>query len=216
MIRLVSMAVFVTLAAAAGVLYFEQTKQATVVVATHDLVVGSQIQDQDVMPRSVSAASSPVDALTGPADAVGQYVAFPVLAGQFLLHRQVSSLPNASQLTHGLAVPPASRVISLPVTPASAVGGSLRPGDLVDVLAISAVDHSGPALDIASPPMLLGQRIPVVGLRTEQGTALDPPARPLGNDEKIGSVLVAIPATDEARYAAAMPGSTFVLMLVTD
>ena len=217
MIRLISMALCITLAAAAGVLYFEQTRQATVLVATRDLSVGSQIGDQDITERTISAAAAPADVLPASADAIGEYVAYPVLAGQFLQRRQVSASPSGAQLTHGLAVPAGSRLISLPVTPAAAVGGVLQPGDLVDVLAVSSADHlGGSGVDISSPPVLLGQRILVVGLRTDQGTSIDASPRALGVDQKMGAVLLAIPASDEARYAAAIPGSSFQLVLVPD
>ena len=63
---------------------------------------------------------------------------------------------------------------------------------------------------------VLGQRVLVIGLRTDQGTPLEAdPSSPPAGTARLGSVLLAIPDSDEQRYAAAIGADTFVLTLVT-
>jgi pilus assembly protein CpaB len=210
--------VFVVLSAVAGLFYYSQTRQSTAVIATRDLPVGTRIQDADVALRSVNPSSVGSDALRSVDQAVGQVVAYPVLQGQFVQARQVAASKNAALLSAGLDVPAGYRIIGLPIAPATAVGGVLKPGDLVDVLAIANPGKLATLADQATPgPVIIGRNILVLGLRSDQGTAVDQTDRGLAlNSVKPGSVLVAIPASEEATYSAAIANSTFVLALSTD
>src|SRR5258708_22409841 len=78
------------------------------------------------------------------------------------------SSDRASLIAGGLAVPSGFHALSVPVTAADAAGGVLRPGDLVDVLAV--VKNQAPGSSPA-PATTLGQRVLVLGLRTDQGQA---------------------------------------------
>ena len=218
MTRTICLAVFLALSAIAGYFYYANTEQAGVLVATHDLKVGAQLQDTDVAVRRVNPASTGTDAFRVPEQVIGQYVAFPVLKGQFLDPRQLVAAKNADLVGVGLRVPAGARIIGLPVTPATAVGGALKPGDLVDVIAIPAQLKAGLTADEHAPPnQTIGRDVLVVGLRTEQGTAFDradPTINATGT--KPSSVLLAIPESDEGRYSGAMSTSTFLLALSTD
>ena len=217
MFRLVYLAACLGLASLAGVLYYGHTQEAPTLVAEHDLQVGRQLIAGDLMVRRVPASSLPEGALNSPDQAIGQFVAFPLMTGQYLTPRHLSHGPAGSALTGGLPVPPGDRILSLPATPAAAVGGALAPGDLVDVIAVPDPGKGSPAtgLDPAGNTVL-GQRVLVIGLRTDQGTPLeaDPSSPPTGT-ARLGSVLLAIPDSDEQRYAAAIGADTFVLTLVT-
>jgi Flp pilus assembly protein CpaB len=218
MTRTVCLAVFLVLSAIAGFFYYANTEQASALVATHDLTVGTQLHESDVAIRRVNPSSIGSDVFRGPDQAVGQYVAFPVLKGQFLDPRQITASKNAELLGIGLRVPAGSRIIGVPVTPATAVGGALKPGDLVDVIAVPTAQKTGIAVEDASiANQTIGRDVLVVGLRTEQGTAFDrtdPGINATG--AKPGSVLLAIPESDEGRYSGAMGTSTFLLALSTD
>jgi Flp pilus assembly protein CpaB len=218
MTRTLCLAVFVVLSAIAGFFYYANTEQASALVATHDLKVGTQLQDSDLAIQRVNPSSIGSEVFRGPDQAVGQYVAFPVLKGQFLDPRQIMASKNAELLGTGLRVPVGSRIIGLPVTPATAVGGALKPGDLVDVIAVPTAQKTGiGAEDASTANQTSGRDVLVVGLRTEQGTAFDrsdPSINATG--AKPGSVLLAIPESDEGRYSGAMGTSTFLLALSTD
>jgi|GEM_PF-1749259 len=218
MTRTLCLSAFVVLSAIAGFFYYANTEQASAVVATHDLKVGTQIADSDVATRRVNPSSIESGVFRGPEQAVGQYVVFPVLKGQFLDPRQLTTSKNAGLLAPGLRVPVGSRIIGLPVTPATAVGGALKPGDLVDVIAIPTQQKTGIGVeDTLASNQAIGHDVLVVGLRTEQGTAFDrsdPSINATG--AKPSSVLLAIPESDEDRYSEAMATSTFLLALSTD
>ncbi|TMF87790.1 MAG: hypothetical protein E6I07_07010, partial [Chloroflexi bacterium] len=135
--------------------------------------------------------------------AVGQVVAIPVLEGQFLDARQVAPAKNAAMLGSGLEMPAGYRIIGLPIAPAAAVGGVLKPGDRVDVMAIAGGTKATTLADQPPiAPMLLGRDVLVIGLRTEQGTGVDQAEHGLNPaGTKPASILLAIPQTDEEAYS---------------
>lgn len=216
--RTIYLSLCVVLSAIAGLFYYAQTHQSTAVVATRDLSVGSRIQDSDVALRTVNPVSLGGQVLKTPDQAVGQVVAYPILEGQFIDARQVAPSKNAALLTSGLQVPSGYRIIGLPIVPATAVGGALKPGDLVDIMAIPNPSKAvGLVEDTAPIPIAIGKNVLVVALRTDQGTQVDGSDHGLATgNSKPESVLVAIPEGDEGRYSVAVAGSTFVLALSTD
>ncbi len=218
MVRRIYLSAFVILSAVAGLFYYSQTRLVPVVVATADLKVGSQVDDSQVTIRRVNAASLPARTLSSLDQAVGRFVSSGVLKDQFLDARQLSPARNAELLKGGLEVPSGSRIISIPVAPAAAVGGALKPGDLVDVIAIPNPLKSAGGVDELTVPEVIGRRVLVLGLRTDQGTDLDAtPSKGLAfTTSKVASVLLAIGERDEARYSSALGSSTFFLALRTD
>ena len=216
--RSIYLGLFVLLSAIAGLFYYSNTRQATALVATRDLSVGTRIQDADVAVRQVNPASVPAGALRATDQAIGQVVSFPALAGQFLDARQVAPSKNANLLGSGLDIPIGYRIIGLPIAPAAAVGGVLKPGDRVDVMAIPNPSKAATLVDDSmSSPVMIGKDVLVIGLRTEQGTQVDQADHGLNvSNSKPGSVLVAIPQGEESVYSAAIAASSFVLALSTD
>lgn len=220
MLRTVYLTAFVILSGVAGLFYYSHTLLVPAVVATTDLKVGSQIQDSDVTIRRVNPGSVPTGTYTEVGQAIGRFVSFPILRDQYIDARALASARNANLLESGLDVPKGYRIVSLPIVPSSAVGGSLKPGDLVDVIAIPGANRVPGSLDQSAPaPMVIGTRVMVLGLRTDQGTSLETgsPGRGVGFvGNKPASVLLAIPEADETRYSAALATSTFFLALTTD
>jgi Flp pilus assembly protein CpaB len=216
--RSIYLGVFVLLSTIAGIFYYSNTRQATAMVAARDLSVGTRIQDSDVAVRQVNPSSVPRGALKAADQAVGQVVSFPILEGQFLDARQVAPSRNASLLGSGLDVPVGYRIIGLPIAPAAAVGGVLKPGDRVDVMAITNPSKAANIADESLPaPVMIGKDVLVIGLRTDQGTQVDQADHGLNvATSKPGTVLVAIPQAEESAYSAAIGASSFVLALSTD
>src|SRR5205823_13788747 len=210
--------IFVLLSGIAGLFYYLQTRQATAVVAARDLTVGTRIQVSDISLRQVNPASLSHEVLKTLDQVVGQVVAVPILEGQFLDARQVAPARNAAMLGSGLDMPSGYRIIGLPIAPAAAVGGALKPGDRVDVMAIAGGTKATTLADQPlATPVLLGKDVLVIGLRTEQGTPVDQAEHGLSaGPSKLASILLAIPQNDEESYSAAMASSTFVLTLSTD
>ena len=211
------LAVFVVLSGIAGLFYYSHTRQATALVASRDLTVGTRIQDSDIGVRHVNPGSVGGTVLRSVDQAVGQIVSFPILEGQFVDAREVAQTKNATLLGSGLDIPPGYRIIGVPIAPAAAVGGVLKPGDRVEVMAIpnpsrqiSPVEQSTPA------PIMIGKNILVISIRTDQGTEVDPADHGLNVGNKPASVLLAIPQTEETTYSAAIVAASFVLALSTD
>jgi pilus assembly protein CpaB len=216
--RNIYLGVFVLLSTVAGLFYYSHTRQSTALVATRDLSVGTRIQDSDVAVRQVNPASVPSGVLKAPDQAVGQVVSSPILEGQFVDARQVAPSRNASLLGTGLNVPAGYRIIGLPIAPAAAVGGVLKPGDRVDVMAIPNPSKAVSLADEPAPaPVMIGKDVLVIGLRTDQGTQVDQADHGLNaGNSKPGSVLLAIAQAEESVYSAAIASSSFVLALSTD
>lgn len=210
--------VFIVLSTIAGLFYYGHTRQSPALVATRDLSVGIRITDSDVTVRQVNPGSVPPGVLRTADQAIGQVVSSPILEGQFLDGRQVAPSRNANLLGSGLDVPAGYRIIGLPIAPAAAVGGVLKPGDRVDVMAIPNPSKAPSLIDESAPsPVIIGKDVLVIGLRTDQGTQVDPADHGLNlGNSKPGSVLLAIPQTEEPVYSAAIAASSFVLALSTD
>ena len=96
--RGIYLGVFVLLSSIAGLFYYSHTRQSTALVATHDLSVGTRIQDSDVAVRQVNPGSIAPGVLRATDQAIGKVVSSPVLEGQFVDGRQVAPSRNASQI----------------------------------------------------------------------------------------------------------------------
>jgi Flp pilus assembly protein CpaB len=215
--RTIYLSIFVVLSAVAGLFYYNHTRETTALVATRDLSVGSTIQDADVSIRQVNPASVANQVLHSADQAIGQVVAYPILAGDFIDARQVAPTKNARLVAGGIQLPPGYRIIAVPITPATAVGGTLKGGDSVDVLAVANASKGIPIDEPAPAPVVLGKDVTVIGLRTDQGTPVDSSDHGLmAGTSRPSTVLLAIPEIDEATYSTAIANSTFVLTLSTD
>jgi Flp pilus assembly protein CpaB len=215
MVRVVYLGIFAVLALAAGGIYFASTRETTVLVAKGDLNVGMAITDTSVAVRRVHPGDIPPGTASRVSEVVGMYISWPILDGQFIPMRALSR-GRAALIAGGLAVPAGYHALSVPVTAADAAGGVLRPGDLVDVIAVAKNQAPGAT---PAPAVTLGKRVLVLGIRTDQGQALDGgggsgTVRGLNfSSNRIASVVLAVAPEDEERYAAATAVSTFSLVL---
>jgi len=234
--RTVYLLLFLVLAAFAGLLTLRAQHTVAVLVATRDVRAGEQLAAGDVEVRRQHEDSVPAGALTTPDDAIGEYVAWPLTAGEPVLGRMMRHQRSGIELTSDLSVPGGFRAVAVPVQPAGAVGGMLSPGDHVDVFATplpghQAVDRGAgtttttPANSTTDPSggggdgtVILGTDLLVLQLRSDQGQPLDP-----GADQsvhglnfgagKLGSVVIAVPADEVSRYASAAASDTIYLAL---
>lgn len=122
--------VFLTLIAFGGSVAFWTLTSDTraVLVATRDLPAGATLTPTDVEVARVRVDDSIYQAAVPSADLnslVGKQLAEPIHANQILARAQVSPRPRLG---------PGQLVMAIPIAPESAVGGTLRPGDEVEVL----------------------------------------------------------------------------------
>ncbi len=127
----VPVSILILLAAIGGALVFFSANNDTrgVLVATHDLPAGATLTSGDLAIARVRVDDSLYQAAIQQASLsqiVGKQLAEPVHAQQLLVPAQVSSRP---------VIGPNDVAMTIPVGPSSAVGGRIRAGDSVRVIA---------------------------------------------------------------------------------
>ncbi len=193
----------------AGGVYQLAMQREDVVVLARDVDAPRPLAAEDLDVRTVSAGLAPADAVRRPADAIGLLPRSPLLRGQLVLARSLSSeLPDFSS---GLSIPRGLRAVAIPVSAVAAVGGAVVPGARVDVVAVPVLGRA-PAGRTAE---LLASSATVLDVRGESGAAFlprDAKAASMAPD-RIASVVIAVPLADEIRVADRIATSTFVLAL---
>jgi Flp pilus assembly protein CpaB len=128
--------VFLLLVAVGGSLAFWTASSSTtaVLVATHNLPAGATLSAGDVAIARVRVDDATYQAAV-PASELGSVVDLrldsPVFAHQLLVRAQLSS---------SLPLRRDQMEFTIPVTPDTAVGGSIRPGDVVEVMVTTGKD----------------------------------------------------------------------------
>ena len=203
---------------AAGVYYLAQPR-AEAVRARIDIPALAPISADMVELVQIAPDARPADAATSLAAVVGSYAALPMLAGQYVDTRALESTPGAQAFGFGAALPTGHVAFAVPVEPSQAVGGALAAGAQVVVVAVpNAMRTQIAGADEDAPePVVLGEGVVVLALRTGDGerlTELAAGERPSGAlRPTLGSVVLAVPAADLPRYAAAVLSSTIYLAL---
>ena len=197
--------------ALAGTLYYIGAQRSPIVVAARDVDATHPLVADDLAIVSIAADAVPAGALVDANAAVGKVPRAPLWRGQVVLSPALSD--DAASFHTGLALPTSMRAVALPLSSAAqAVGGAIAPGARVDVI---AVPIAGRAPGGRTTELLL-QGAMVLDVRSETGSpygaALSKsPVSTVG--ERIGSVVVAIDALDEVRFADRIATSMFVLTL---
>jgi Flp pilus assembly protein CpaB len=204
-------AVALAAGALSGILYYVSAQRTPVVVAARDVDATHPLVSDDLTIVSMPADAVPQDALRETAGGVGKLPRAPLWRGQILLGSALSD--EAASFHTGLALPTGMRAVALPVANAAqVVGGAIVPGARVDVLAVPV---AGRAPGGRTTELLL-QAAMVLDVRSETGGPFGPGtskgAAP-SLSERIGSVVIAIDALDEIRFADRIATSTFVLAL---
>ena len=224
--RYAYLACAVVLALVTAFLVLRSQHTVPVVFATHDVAAGTQLQSDDVELHYVHEDGAPAGALSDPELAAGRYAALPLTAGEPVLDRALTEHRSGGALSHEFQIPGGDVAIAVPVQPAGAVGGMLQPGDHVDVYATPLAGHqSGTAQqagDLSSASaQVLGHDVLVLQLRSDQGQSMQTAdSSSSGNVHglnfgggKLGSVVLAVPAGDVARYAEATSADSIYLAL---
>ena len=196
---------------AAG-LYVAGSQRTAVLVAARDLDATHPLAVEDLALRDLPPDAVPDGALASVDRAVGRTPRAPLVRGQFVLADGLGD--QGATFRTGLAVSPGWRALAVPLVPAQALGGAIVPGSRVDVIAVPVAGRApaGRAAELVAGSAL------VLDVRAESGAALaetsaarNAATQPL---ERLGAIVVAIPAADELRIADRIATSTFVVALV--
>jgi Flp pilus assembly protein CpaB len=239
--RTIYLLLFLALAVAAGLLTLRAQRTVAVLVAARDVRAGEQLTASDLAVQRMHQDSVPTGALAAPDEVVGEYVAWPLTAGEPVLQRLVRHARSGITLAADVTVPDGFRAIAVPVQPAGAVGGMLSPGDHVDVYATPlpgrqasdtsssstgalrsvgarAITGAAAGAGATDGTTVLGTDLLVLQLRSDQGQPLDG-----GADQsvhglnfgagKLGSVVIAVPAEEVSLYASAAASDSIYLAL---
>lgn len=166
-----------------------------VVVATHDLPLGSAIAHADLRAIKVRGDGAPHDAIADPAKVVGRVVAVPVLSGSIVTQRHVTGRDRDGR--DGV-VPPGRRAMRIVV----ANGLTPRAGDIVDVF---VTFPAGSLPTDADPTLTVAERVPVVAVDAGSESS-DSNAHP----ERVGVTLL-VPSEQAKRLAFAAASGTVAL-----
>lgn len=142
---LVAATVFLALQAS-GLTGAEEIEMREVVVATRDIPARKAIEEADVVVRSVPADPSNETALASLDAVLGRLPGVPIAAGQLVTVNLLASTTEGqtfSILEPGQAFDPEGpdlRAVSVTVTAANAVAGTLVPGQRVDIIVTMALN----------------------------------------------------------------------------
>lgn len=194
--------------ALAGVLYQSSAQRIEVVVAARELDALRPLSAADLTTRALPGDSLPAGAQHSVESLVGRYLRAPLDRGQLILAASVAD--GAAQFSSGLRPPAGTRAIAIPITAAHALGGAVVPGGRVDVIAVPVAGRAPADRSVE----LVAEAALVLDVRTDTGHPL---LRDSGRQgamlERLGSVVVAVPAGYEMLVADRLPTSTFVLAL---
>lgn len=205
------LAIALVCGAIAGTIYYAGLQRVTVVVAAHLLDADRPIAAEDVTLRELPPDAVPAGALRSTDDAVGRVPRAPLWTGQILMS---SALGTAAAAFHSGLVPPAGqRALAIPVTASQAVGGALVAGAHIDVIAVP-VNGRAPA---GRPTELIASNVTVLDIRGEYGGPIVAAGQPRAGGpalERLGSVVVSLPPSEELRVADRIATSTFILVFI--
>ncbi len=205
--RRVLLAIALASGLVAALAYWYDTRRVAIVVAARAIEAESVVAPSDLASLELPPAAVPASALLDPADAVGHTVHARLDPGQLLLR---SSFEAPAGFRSGIRPPIGWHAVALPVSPAVALGGAIAPGMRVDVVAVP-VSGRAPADRV---PERIANGLLVLDVRSESGGPFVEPGLEKSGafaNARLGSVVVAVPPSEEVRLAERIATSTFIL-----
>jgi Flp pilus assembly protein CpaB len=190
----------------AGLAYYLDARRVSVLVASRPIPSEAILAADDLRRVEVPLEVAPRDVVVSESEAVGRPIHAPLAPGQFVVTTLFEGAPGFRA-----AMPTAAgwRAVALPVSAATALGGAIAPGIRVDVVSVPIADRSPPGRAVER----VATGVSVLDVRSDTGGPFAEPGAengPLSNS-RLGSVIVAVPAADEIRFAELIATSTLVL-----
>ncbi len=147
-----------------------EERQVRVVVATHDLPLGTLLRPGDVRLVNYPAHDVPKGVIVQTRDATNRVALVPLYANEPVLLSKLS----APTSVEGFAsiIEPGYRAVSVPITDASGVAGLIQPNSKVDVL----FTRTGSLAEAATSTILQDVKVISTGRLLPAGQAADPRA----------------------------------------
>jgi pilus assembly protein CpaB len=148
----------------------QQERQVRVVVAAHDLPLGTLLRQSDVRLVNYPAHDVPKGVVVQTKDATSRVALVPLYANEPVLLSKLS----APTSVEGFAsiIQPGYRAVSVPITDASGVAGLIQPNSRVDVL----FTRTGSLAEAATTTILQDIKVISTGKLLPAGQAADPRA----------------------------------------
>lgn len=196
----------------AAAVYWGAVQRTPAVVIARDLDGRRAIEADDVALRDLPPDTLPAGAIRQLSEAIGRTPRAPLWAGQVVV---ANALADAAGVFAGAIAPAAGqRAIAVPATAGLAVGGAIASGARVDIVAVPIAGRA-PASRVTE---VLAVAALVLDVRGENGGPFGDRAGPRTGTpavpDRLGSVIVAVSASDALRIADRLPVSTFVFVFV--
>lgn len=152
---------------------------APVVVAARDIPPYTQVTRDDVKVADVPTAAIPSDAITKLDAIVGKYLKSPVYKGDVIRAARIATVTGPDSLMSAKVTElgrPDLRAFALPYTAENGVGGEIKAGDRVDIVASVKMDTPNGQVGCGK---IVGRGVPVL---TAQ----------LGGQNSTGTIIVAL------------------------
>lgn len=142
----------------------------TVLVATQEIQPFTPLTPDKFVAQQMPRAAVPADAITNPAQVSGRYARTLLLPGTPLRAGYLASSENKGSLATRLTETgkPGTRAMAIAIDDATGVGGTLEPGNLVDIIAAVKVDRqNGPSTQFSK---IIARGVPVLHRTFEENS----------------------------------------------
>jgi pilus assembly protein CpaB len=148
----------------------QQEKQAGVLVATHDMPVGTMLRQSDLKKVNYPERSIPKGVVSDPKDATNRVLLVPLSNNEPVIASKLS----AATTVEGMAstIDPGMRAVSVQITDATGVAGMVQPNSHVDVL----FTRPGSMAEAVTTTILEDVKVLSTGKQLPTGTTPDPRA----------------------------------------
>jgi pilus assembly protein CpaB len=148
----------------------QQEKQAAVLVATHDMPIGTLLRTSDLKKVNYPERSIPKGVLSDPKDAVNRVLLVPLNSSEPVISTKLS----AATTVEGMAstIEPGMRAVAVQITDATGVAGMVQPNSHVDVL----FTRPGTMAEAVTTTILEDVKVLSTGKQLPTGQTADPRA----------------------------------------
>lgn len=145
-------------------------KQVRIVVAAHDMPIGTLVRAADLKLVNHSEKDAPKGVVLKVTDGTSRVMLFPILANEPLLAYKLSGTTSMEGLSS--TIDPGYRAVAVTITDASGVAGLIQTNSKVDVL----FTRPGTMTEASTSTILQNVKVLSVGRLTATGAVVDPRA----------------------------------------